>query len=92
MKTMRVSMVSEKSDDGFWLVSKDKHYPAICKITKLRFHNTDPFLHMAIDWINVGSYTNKQRKKLVTRTLVRLLRRAVRYETQKRKHTKEQDV
>ena len=92
MKTMHISMFGEKSGDGFWLVSKDKHQPAICKITDLRFHDTKPLLHMVIDWVNVGSYTNGQRKKLVARTLVRALRRMVRYETQKRKHTKEQNV
>jgi hypothetical protein len=92
MKTMHISMVGEKSGDGFWLVSKDKIQPAICKITDLRFHDTDPLLHMVIDWVNVGSYTNGQRKKLVARTLVRTLRRAARHERNKRKHTKEHNV
>jgi len=92
MKTMRISMFGEKSEDGLMLVSKDRRQPAICKITDLRFHDTEPLLHMAIDWINKGSYTNGQRKKLVTRTLVRALRRMVRYERNKRQHTKEQNV
>jgi len=85
-------MVGEKSDDGLMLISRDRYNPAICKITDLRFHDTEPLLQMAIDWINTGSYTNGQRKKLLTRTLVRALRRAVRHETHRLLHTKEQNV
>lgn len=92
MKTMRISIYDENVKDGFLLISRDKTQPAICKISGLKFHDTEPLLQMSIDWINKGSYTNGQRKKLVTRTLVRALRRMVRYETRRRLHTKEQNV
>lgn len=75
MKTMRFELLGTK--DEFLLVSKDKFYPALCKISNLRFHETKSVLQLNIDWINKGSYTNGQRKKLVARTIAKFLRNII---------------
>lgn len=68
-------------EDVFTLTSADST-PCVCNIWNLHFHESKPQLRLSIIWISKGSYTNLQRKKLVTRTLNSILRAAMVQQTQ----------
>lgn len=85
MEKMRIEPM-DKSEDGFILTSRGK-YPAICILNHLRFHDTDPVVQMDIDWVSKGGYTNRQRKKMVARTINGLLRYMLYCKRRELKHT-----
>lgn len=81
---MEKMKIVASSADGFTLSSRGQ-YPAIAVITDTKFHETEPLVSVCIDWVSKGSYTNGQRKKMVARTMVSLLRSIVASERRKAK-------
>lgn len=79
---MEKMKIAESDPNGFVLNSRGA-YPAICIITGLHFHDTDPVCSLDIDWVCKGRYTNGQRKKLVARTIRSLLQAIVADERKK---------
>lgn len=86
MEKLRV--VGFKDD---WLILESKKEPKCqCKVSNIRLHDTLPTMHMEVEWISKGKYTNGQRKKMLARTVVGLLRSAVEHQKKLNKHSKGQ--
>lgn len=86
MEKLRV--VDFKDD---WFILESKTDPKCrCKVSDIRLHDTKPTMNMEVEWISKGSYTNGQRKKMLARTVIGLLRSAVEHQKKLDKHSKGQ--
>lgn len=81
--------VADFKNDWFILESK-KEPRCRCKISDMRLHAIKPTMNMEVEWIDKGNYTNGQRKKMLARTVVGLLRTAVEHQKKLDKHSKGQ--
>jgi hypothetical protein len=85
MQKMKVTGVNP---DGSFNLEAIKDATCKCTISNLRFHTSDPVMNLEVVWHNKGKYTNGQRKKLLARTVVSLLRSAVEHQKKLDKHSK----
>jgi hypothetical protein len=90
MKVMRVDFYG-KDRSQFLLVSKDKQFPAICVVSNLKMDDINSAVLFDIDWLNKGMYTNGMRKKLLARTMRKLITKALKDQIRKL-HTKDTNV
>lgn len=75
MEKMRASLEDENSQDII-LVSRGKN-PAKCVVSDMKFHDTDSAINMNVVWINKGTISNGQRKKMLARTIRSILKRSI---------------
>jgi len=74
MKTMRVTI---DNNGNFVFVSKDTIKPVMCVVKDFELPENDQHLKFNVEWITKGKYTNGQCKKLLKRTIMKILRLAV---------------
>lgn len=87
MQTMRISI--EGSD---YILTSRGQTPVKCVIANLKIDEHDPVLRFNVDWISKGKYSNYQCKKMVARTMVRLLKAAAAKMKESLKHGKDSHV
>lgn len=76
--------------DNWFILESKKEPKCRCKVSNMRFHDTKSAVNMEVEWISKGNYTNGQRKKMLARTTVWLLRSAVEHQKKLDKHSKGQ--
>jgi hypothetical protein len=86
MEKMKVTGIN--SSGGYELEASNSRSSCRCTISNLRLHDTEPMLSTEVVWHDKGTYTNGQRKKLLARTVVNLLRSAIEYHKRLDKHSK----
>ena len=74
---MRLNFCGDSRTE-FLLTSKDKQSPAICVVSNLKMDDIKSVICVDVDWINKGKYTNGMRKKLLARTMRKLITNALR--------------
>jgi hypothetical protein len=90
MHKMKITLEGE--DYVHYILTSRGKDPAKCVIGNLRIHEDEPVLQFNLDWINKGKYSNYQRKKMVARTLVRLLKATAAHKMKSLKHREDSHV
>lgn len=71
MKTLKIE--STENSDEFRLFLNGKN-SCDCIVSDINLHDTLPTMSVKVAWLNKGRYTNNQRKKMVIRTMNKILR------------------